>query len=171
MEPYQFGLDNPEGIASGAFWFYYRFGFRPLDKQLRQLAEKENDKVNAIKSYRSPHKTLIRFTAGNIGLSLGKPLSPKLSSITTKVTRMIAKKFNGDRQLAEEGSRSNFLKKISQHSIFNHAEERVLTEVALWAEAFQIEDERKLSLMAGMIKTKPTDVIAYQQLIRNFFSH
>ncbi|MBK9983286.1 MAG: hypothetical protein IPP15_12935 [Saprospiraceae bacterium] len=30
VEPYQFGLDNPEGIASGAFWFYYRFGFRPL---------------------------------------------------------------------------------------------------------------------------------------------
>ena len=29
VEPYQFGLDNPEGIVSGAFWFYYRFGFRP----------------------------------------------------------------------------------------------------------------------------------------------
>ena len=31
----QFGLDNPDGIASGAFWFYYRHGFRPLDARWR----------------------------------------------------------------------------------------------------------------------------------------
>jgi hypothetical protein len=35
VDAHQFGLDNPDGIASGAFWFYYRHGFRPLSAPLR----------------------------------------------------------------------------------------------------------------------------------------
>jgi hypothetical protein len=169
VEPYQFGLDNPEGIASGAFWFYYRFGFRPVDKQLRELAGKENEKIKSQKNYRSTSATLTRFTKSNLRLQSAKPLTPRVSSITTKVTRMIARKFHGDRQLAEEMASVNFLNKTNQH-FNNHDENQVLTEVALWAEAFQIEDTRKLSMMVDMIKTKPNNAVAYQQLIRNFFS-
>ena len=29
IEPYQLGQGNEEGIESGAWWFYHRFGFRP----------------------------------------------------------------------------------------------------------------------------------------------
>ena len=29
IEPYQLGHGNEEGIESGAWWFYHRFGFRP----------------------------------------------------------------------------------------------------------------------------------------------
>jgi len=28
--PYQFGSDNSEALKSGAFWFYYRLGYRPV---------------------------------------------------------------------------------------------------------------------------------------------
>ena len=28
--PYQFGADNDEARKSGAFWFYYRLGYRPV---------------------------------------------------------------------------------------------------------------------------------------------
>ena len=31
VEPSQFGGTNKEGLLSGAFWFYYRLGFRPID--------------------------------------------------------------------------------------------------------------------------------------------
>jgi hypothetical protein len=38
VSAYQFGEDNTEAVASGAFWFYYRLGFRPVDRSVRQLA-------------------------------------------------------------------------------------------------------------------------------------
>ena len=30
LDPYQLGKGNDEAIASGAWWFYYKLGFRPL---------------------------------------------------------------------------------------------------------------------------------------------
>ncbi|MFO1316643.1 MAG: hypothetical protein U1F58_13655 [Burkholderiales bacterium] len=38
VNPYQFGAGNAEAIASGAFWFYYRLGFRPAHALTRALA-------------------------------------------------------------------------------------------------------------------------------------
>lgn len=38
---YQFGEGNSEAIGSGAYWFYYRLGFRPEDAAQRKLAAKE----------------------------------------------------------------------------------------------------------------------------------
>jgi hypothetical protein len=48
-------------------------------------------------------------------------------------------------------------------------EEKVLKEIALWAEAMQITDAKKLDLMCQMIKTKPIDLYKYQLLLLNFF--
>lgn len=39
VDAYQFGLDNPDGIRSGAYWFYYRYGFRSMTEALCLLAE------------------------------------------------------------------------------------------------------------------------------------
>ncbi len=41
VDPYQFGNANREAIDSGAFWFYYRLGFRPEDPGVRRLAAAE----------------------------------------------------------------------------------------------------------------------------------
>ncbi len=38
--PYQFGAENDEALATGAFWFYYKIGFRPAKTNVRQLARK-----------------------------------------------------------------------------------------------------------------------------------
>ena len=38
VKPYQFGKGNPEGLKSGAFWFYYRLGFRPVRDDIREQA-------------------------------------------------------------------------------------------------------------------------------------
>jgi hypothetical protein len=54
VEPYQFGKNNPEGIQSGAFWFYFRFGFRPLNDTLHNLSMEEQKKITTRKRYRSP---------------------------------------------------------------------------------------------------------------------
>ena len=40
IDPYQLGHGNEEGLASGAWWFYYKLGFRPLDPDIRKLARR-----------------------------------------------------------------------------------------------------------------------------------
>lgn len=60
---YQFGEGNSEAIASGAYWFYYRLGFRPASAELRRLAAKEAariEKPGAAHSDRAMLKALAR---------------------------------------------------------------------------------------------------------------
>lgn len=103
VEPYQFGKDNPEGLQSGAFWFYYRFGFRPVDEQLNKLADEESKKIQTEKGYRSPISTLKLFTKSNVCVNFSnhpKPINP--SDISKFITYQIAEQFNGDRSAAEK---------------------------------------------------------------------
>ncbi len=171
VEPYQFGLDNPEGIASGAFWFYYRFGFRPIDLALRQKANEESEKIKNKKGYRTSHRMLIHFTESSIGLKLSRSVPPAVIDITTAVTRMIQRMYNGNRILAETDCRTKFLLKTKIKVSYDEFENQVLTEVALWAEALTIKEARKLDLLGQMITTKPNDVYVYQDLVINFFKH
>lgn len=65
-EPYQIGRDNPEGLATGAFWFNYRLGFRPEHEALQQLAAREFDKMKVSKTYKSPLSTLKKLVSGEM---------------------------------------------------------------------------------------------------------
>jgi hypothetical protein len=58
IDPYQLGHENEEAIASGAFWFYYKLGFRPATRTISQRAEKEAAKASARPGYRTPPATL-----------------------------------------------------------------------------------------------------------------
>lgn len=170
VEPYQYGLDNPDGIASGAFWFYYRFGFRPLDKHLKDIAQLEAQKISSRKGYRTSPKVLTAFTASNIGLRLGDYTPPAVTDIAVKVTSMIHRRYKGDRILAEKDCRQKFMTKTKFSMPADPAEKLVLTEVALWAEAMHIDNERQLKVMKEMIMTKPVDVYAYQELLLRFYN-
>lgn len=102
VEPYQFGKNNPEGIQSGAFWFYYRFGFKPCDKKLYQLALEEHAKIISTKGYRTSADILRQFTGSNLFVhfdnSESVPLDP--SVLSKFVSYKIVKEFNGDREKA-----------------------------------------------------------------------
>ena len=101
VEPYQFGKDNPEGLQSGAFWFYYRFGFRPVEEKLNELALAEAEKIKNTKGYRTPIDILKQFTKSNIWVNFKdneKPLNP--SNVSKFITSKIAKDFKGDRNAA-----------------------------------------------------------------------
>ncbi|HSE16869.1 MAG TPA: hypothetical protein VLB46_07435 [Pyrinomonadaceae bacterium] len=58
LDPYQIGFENEEGIASGAFWFYRKLGFRPTEPDALQLALKEEEKLRTRKGYRTSAATL-----------------------------------------------------------------------------------------------------------------
>ena len=69
-EPSQFGGTNSEGLRSGAFWFYYRLGFRPVDPESARRADDEWSRMQADPDYRTPIAGFARFTGSDIELRL-----------------------------------------------------------------------------------------------------
>ena len=70
VNAYQFGAGNAEAIASGAFWFYYRLGFRPANAQARRLAAREAQRMAADRKYRCDARTLKSLAVGDLHLDL-----------------------------------------------------------------------------------------------------
>ena len=64
IDPYQIGLDNEEGIESGAFWFYRKLGFRPVLPGVVRVLAREESKLLKQTGYRSPPSVLRRLAAG-----------------------------------------------------------------------------------------------------------
>lgn len=162
VEPYQYGQDNPDGIKSGAFWFYYRYGFRPVDSTLRVLAAKEAERIRSDKNYRTSERTLIQFTESNIAWAI-KPVSQiRLENITKKISHYIQKKYHGNRLKAEEESViafSNLVKKKIKNVTPS------IVEAALWCCAYEITKPKEVNLLYQMSKAKPVDPYRYQQLL------
>jgi hypothetical protein len=89
VEPEQFGRDNPDGIRSGAFWFYYRYGFRPVDPKLGELAQREDRKRQKDPAYRSSERTLIRLAQSDLRLSWEKVLHSSYAHIQLRMTKLL----------------------------------------------------------------------------------
>lgn len=70
VNPYQFGQGNVEAIQSGAFWFYYRLGFRPSDAATRALAAREAQRLARRHTYRSTPAVLRQLARGDLYLTL-----------------------------------------------------------------------------------------------------
>lgn len=62
VDPYQVGFGNEEAIASGAFWFYRKLGFRSADPALERLASREESRLAASPGRRTAPALLRRLT-------------------------------------------------------------------------------------------------------------
>jgi hypothetical protein len=105
VDPYQIGHDNAEALRSGAFYFYYRLGFRPHDPAVLALAASEQDTVARDRSYRSPLPVLRRLVRGELALRLpGADPHPerrvRAHRLATLVTEHVGRAFGGDRAAA-----------------------------------------------------------------------
>jgi len=168
VEPYQYGADNPEGIESAAFWFYYRYGFRPLDKKLLQLSKKEHQKLKDRKDYRTSKKVLLEFTKSNIALNFNSRIPPAVGDFTKKITSMISRRYKGDRTLAVEDSINSLLKLSGKKlTSFKKQELRTLEEFALLAKMMKLR-KGSYGLLVKMIKSKPVDAYRYQRYLLDF---
>jgi hypothetical protein len=113
--PYQLGHENEEAIASGAFWFYRKLGFRPGRADLQKLAEREEQKIAAdsgskTSKYRTPEPTLKRLAAGHVfyelpGSDVGAWDEFSTRNIGLRVNRRMARDFSGDAARTRESSR------------------------------------------------------------------
>jgi hypothetical protein len=66
IDPYQIGHENDEAIEAGAFWFYYKLGFRPESPAIAALAQREETKLSTRPGYRSSPATLRKLAAGTM---------------------------------------------------------------------------------------------------------
>jgi hypothetical protein len=66
VEPYQLGRGNEEGLASGAWWFYARCGFRPREAGIARLARAELARRSRSSAYRSSRRMLERLASAHL---------------------------------------------------------------------------------------------------------
>lgn len=66
IEPYQLGKGNTEGIASGAWWFYFKLGFRSKDAAVKRVLRRELERMKRRPDHRSGPSTLERLAAAHL---------------------------------------------------------------------------------------------------------
>jgi len=101
IDPYQVGHENEEGIESGAFWFYRKLGFRPVNPALMELTNAEEQKLRANAGYRTPPRTLRKLASGHMLFELPGETSKQwdrfhVRKIGLAVQRRMARDFDGD---------------------------------------------------------------------------
>jgi len=105
IEPYQLGHENAEGLASGAFWFYYKLGFRPVEPAVRRLVRAELARMSRDPGHRSSEAVLRRLVDGWMLLHLGAPRRDVLGAFSSgriggRIARLLSRGFGSDREAA-----------------------------------------------------------------------
>ena len=107
VDPYQMGHKNVEGLKSGAWWFYYKLGFRPLDPEVKRLLRAELARMRRNPRHRSSQATLNRLSSRNMFFFLGRSRKDirgiiSLENIGLAVSRYLALRFGADRERATQ---------------------------------------------------------------------
>jgi hypothetical protein len=144
-EPSQFGGTNKEGLQSGAFWFYYRLGFRPLDARAARLAAAEWLRMRAEHGYRTPLSELRRFTRSDIELRLRDTPSCEPADLSGAATAWIDAHHDGDRSSALSAARRMVTRALGgvDDGRWPKSEQSAFRELALLVA--QIRDVRRWS--------------------------
>jgi hypothetical protein len=101
IDPYQLGFHNEEGIESGAFWFYRKLGFHPVEPELSRLVMIEERRIASRKAYRTPAATLRKLASGHVIYEHGRERKGSWESFHMRnlglaVQRRMGLKFGGD---------------------------------------------------------------------------
>ena len=106
VDPYQLGQDNDEALASGAFWFYQKLGFRPAEAGARRVLAREQRRMARDPAHRSSPATLRRLASGHVYFHLDRPRDDVagkvcLDRIGLAVGEWVARHHGGDSEAAE----------------------------------------------------------------------
>jgi hypothetical protein len=101
LDQYQLGKGNDEAIASGAWWFYYKLGFRPLTADARRLLRTELARMRADRSHRSSAATLRALAESHLLFDFDRartPSLPPLAEVGWRIADAVAKLAGGERE-------------------------------------------------------------------------
>ncbi len=170
VDAHQFGLDNPDGITTAAFWFYHRLGFRPLDPALRALAERERKKMQHQPGHRSSERTLLRFTGSDVALNFAPQRPTHPFDLLVPVTHMISRRFGGNRRAAERECLACFEHATGPMDSLPAEARPFALELALVAAANGIRDPARLAILRRQAKCRADDLFGYQRGWFDFFA-
>ncbi|HEX4878004.1 MAG TPA: hypothetical protein VFV31_15110, partial [Chitinophagaceae bacterium] len=140
VKPYQFGKNNKEALKSGAFWFYYKGGFRPVDDAVKKKASVEWEKINNSSSYRTPITVLKKFIASNLQLTFKENTFPHYDAaeLSKYITAFINDQFHGKRDIALTLCSRKTKTQLGIQSIksWSRYEQKAFNEWSLIAQAF-----------------------------------
>jgi hypothetical protein len=110
IEPYQLGEGNEEGIESGAWWFYFKLGFRPRAALPRRIAQREAARMRANPRHRSSPATLRRLAHGHLFLDFDPARRrglPPVAALGERAAAIVARAAAPDRSTGlDEASRA-----------------------------------------------------------------
>lgn len=97
VDPYQLGRDNQEAIASGAFWFYRKLGFRPVDATILRIVEREERRLLSEPTYRTSAVTLRRLAAGPLVYAPDRDWDRfHVRNLGLQAARLAVRNYDGD---------------------------------------------------------------------------
>lgn len=103
LDQYQLGKGNDEAIASGAWWFYYKLGFRPLTAQVRSVLRTELARMREHPGRRSSAATLRALAESHLLFDFDRARTPCLLPLAApglRVADALAKLAGGERERA-----------------------------------------------------------------------
>lgn len=167
VEPYQYGAGNREGLESGAFWFYWRLGFRPVVPRVRALAEAEAAKIAADRAYRAPIAMLRRFTTSDVALAVEPgPAPPDPADLAEAASAWLARRGAGDATHAERLALRSLERRLGHRAPASAPERDAwrawapllvqLPEIARWP-------ARERAAIAAILRAKAHDEFAFQR--------
>jgi hypothetical protein len=117
IDPYQLGhFGNSEGLKSGAWWFYYKLGFRPRDAGVKRLLRAELAAMRRDRRHRTDLATLDRLAAAPLFFELGRDEGVALGALSPgRVGRLVAERLaaehgaDRERAVAEAEARARAL--------------------------------------------------------------
>ncbi len=174
-EPSQFGGGNREGLESGAFWFYYRLGFRPVAPTLAKLAAHEFERMRREPGYRAPLSVLRRFTKSDIELRVKKGQGPPPcdpADLSLAVSAWIATRFRGDRAKASALALQAVTRALGMRGISRWPEDERAAFQSFCLLLAQIPDlarwpARDQTRVIALARAKGGDEFRYFDLLRN----
>jgi len=103
LDPYQLGQDNAEAIASGAWWFYQKLGFRAREPKTLALMERELRAMRSRAGHRSSAATLARLAESSVFFHLGRKRDDvlgriPLANVGLRVMDALAREFGSRRE-------------------------------------------------------------------------
>jgi hypothetical protein len=105
VDPYQIGNKNSDGIHSGAFWIYYRAGFRPVLPELIELAAAEAEKIKTIPGYRSSAPVLKKLAENKLELVVQKKaVRFDANDLSLAYASVLKNKYHNNRTRFEQGN-------------------------------------------------------------------
>lgn len=146
VEPYQIGHKNPEGLHSGAFWFYYRLGFRPVEIKLKALADDEFDKISLEKDYRTSYAILKKLAASDMEWVLAEEANHQIDafSCSEAIRKMIQTRFAANRQQAIVAAfqRATVFLRINLKPEISFAWKKTIENFGMLLMALNIDEEK-----------------------------